>query len=146
MDKQTISERARKLVKSVGTDFALDPSRCWLDGNTCPYGEPQGRLDMRPESWCTPSGCDRLRLAEGELYHIIGKEQNAQDTDDYFSEHSVMFSSQLTAAAEHYPEDSPERSALELAADILMGTEYNERVLLERDIPRNRMVRCSGGP
>lgn len=47
------------------------PEACWLNGEKCPYGQPNGQFDQRPESFCHlgDNGCGKLR---GHLQDLRG--------------------------------------------------------------------------
>lgn len=46
---------------------AVQPNTCWLDGSSCPYGEPYGRFNDRPRKNChiDEGGCGKLRASVG---------------------------------------------------------------------------------
>lgn len=137
--------RVKELCQSVGLEYGpckkqhREPSCCWLDGGTCPYGEPYGQFALRPEQFCRipagmGTGCHKLGDISHEAGEFFNIDPNEPDLENFFDIHCVSFTSQLRAAADFY--DPPRKLALILAADIIEGTQYDERVLLDRDMPQ----------
>lgn len=140
-----LSDRAGLLVidEDEGERDCIAANRCWLDAGACPYGEPQGRFDLRPTQFCSmPSdksnfGCHKLLDARPELHDALGVSQ--ESIGDYFEKHHTGVDTELdTQAAEIVKEDEadePESLILQLAADILRKSNRNRDILLEEDLP-----------
>jgi hypothetical protein len=53
---------------------------CWLDGDECPYGRPEGQFLLRPRHFCRPSG--------DESYGCRKIDDNIEDLEDLL--HSLI--------------------------------------------------------
>lgn len=54
-------ESLELLTRTLGVEI-FSPSACWLDGSSCPYGEPCGKFENRPMQYCHTNigGCRKL--------------------------------------------------------------------------------------
>jgi hypothetical protein len=114
------------------------PSRdCWLDGEECPYGRPEGKFIFRPMVFCKmprgrSTGCSKLvderALIEDFCEEFIGKkldelggliDPNKLEGD--VAEQEMLLSDKIKELAEKLPDS--EREILDQAAEILEKAE-----------------------
>ena len=50
--QQSITEEAISPMRIMLEAQEVERRRCWLDGDRCPYGHPNGMFTERPRSFC----------------------------------------------------------------------------------------------
>lgn len=147
MEQNKILER----LKSIVTEYEPPPEpimlasvlpppadACWVDGNRCPYGFPNGRFQDRPIHICHLGGCNRLNTLEEDVYNFW-RSYSVNEIDDKLEtkleKEQVSLSSELRMIAEERFECGlPEIQILELAADIIDGKPYDKKIIRVDDI------------
>lgn len=119
-----VKENQPKTLSATRID-AFTSDTCWLDGDMCPYGRPNGKFINRPINFCIVptgpgTGCSKLfdnvdelnQMTKGHIESEIEKR-----IDEIVRERSVTLDSELRAAADEL--ESVEKETLVLAADII---------------------------
>lgn len=121
-------ERLVEIVRKNSTgyfDTNVQPRTCWLDGDECPYGRPNGKFNDRPRIFCviptdSGSGCDKLSDIIDDLDEI---QDNWMKTEierrmcQKFKENQTNLEGELRTMAHGL--GKVEKEILELAADIV---------------------------
>lgn len=71
----TIIKELQKQVEMLKNSRTPLPNQCWFDGSTCPYGNPEGRFDLRPTISCRLGSCFKLSETEEEIKELIFGEE-----------------------------------------------------------------------
>ena len=113
---------------------------CWLDGDRCPYGQPNGKFSNRPSSFCVMptgrgSGCQKLLDNVGEFDQMIGdlEERIEKTIDERVREKRVTLDSELRAVADRELTDV-DKATLILAADIIKEIELDYKIVRTDDL------------
>ncbi|MBN2093822.1 MAG: hypothetical protein JW740_00380 [Candidatus Zambryskibacteria bacterium] len=51
-----------------------EQQKCWVDGSNCPYGNPEGQFNLRPEKFCQLGNCNKINIIEGDLTELMSDE------------------------------------------------------------------------
>ena len=110
----------------------IRPDTCWLDGDRCPYGQPNGKFSNRPSSFCVMptgrgSGCQKLLDNIAEFDQMIG------DLEERVHEKKVTLDSELRAVADQELADV-DKAILILAADIIKEIELDYKIVRTDDL------------
>ena len=147
MDKQELTRRLLKIagmkqIVNRGPSISLIERTCWVDGEECPYGRPEGQFLKRPVRSCVPrtenrTGC--LKLNENlDDFEDLMREDVREDLERAVSEKvskaTTTVSSELRALADGAG-DGQEKEVLKLTAELIReeesGLENRKIVLLE---------------
>lgn len=109
----------------------VPPDTCWVDGNRCPYGSPNGKFEDRPK-FC--SSCQKILLIADDLRELTDDE-SALDMlkDTLVDDKGVTLDSELRAAADNALENA-EKEVLILAADIIEEIMPDHKIVRADDI------------
>ncbi len=137
MDKQELTGRLLEIagVKQIvkveqivnrEPGIVLTERTCWLDGEECPYGRPEGQFLKRPRVDCKPRteksmGCLKLNENSEELDGLMREEVREGIEKEVFERIKkavTKVSSELRALADR-AEDSQEEEVLKLAAELI---------------------------
>jgi len=141
MDIQELNRRLLEIVKGTPT-VTITERACWLDGEECPYGRPEGQLLKRPTVFCRPqsksrSGCLKLNDHCEELYELMNKSLCYAPKEEIYRkvEKAVTkVSSELGALADQATSCGA-KELLKIAAELIekkdFGLKDREIVLLE---------------
>jgi len=58
--QQSITEEAISPMRIMLEAQEVERRRCWLDGDRCPYGHPNGMFTERPRSFCKYGACSKI--------------------------------------------------------------------------------------
>jgi len=58
--QQSIIEKVISPMRIMLEAQEAERRRCWLDGDQCPYGHPNGMFTERPKSFCKYGGCSKI--------------------------------------------------------------------------------------
>lgn len=152
MDAQELNNRlleianVRQIVRveqavSRGPGIVLTERACWLDGEECPYGRPEGQFLKRPTVSCVPrtseiTGCLKLNEASDELEDLMDGsllERLEKEVSEKVSKATTSVSSELGALADGAKDDQVKK-VLKLAAELIKewdDVEDRKIVLLE---------------
>lgn len=134
MDQMRVRNRVTELAKRL--HIATIPSNaCWIDHAPCPYGEPGGRFDLRPPSFCrfpaTPyggTGCRRL----AEVRHTETFD-HLKMAEELVAEEGIPISDAVRRCAKRVQEVPEAEGILMVAADVLEEMDEEPRVCLESE-------------
>lgn len=151
MDKQELTGRlleiagVRQIVKveqivNRELGIVLTERTCWLDGEECPYGRPEGQFLKRPRVDCKPRteksmGCLKLNENSEELDGLMRedvREDIEKEVSEKVSKATTSVSNELSALADDV-EDDQVKGTLKLAAELIKegsGVEDRKIVLL----------------
>ncbi len=140
MDPQELSKRLLEIARA--TPGTTAPERvCWLDGEECPYGNPEGQFLKRPLAFCKPNnpqgygtnGCLKLNEHSDELEGLLSKslrDEMREGLSEKVRQAITKVSDELSAIAELAESDQIQK-VLKLAAALIKG---GEEGLVDRDI------------
>lgn len=142
MDQNELVKQLRSIVEKHARVSVPPPptaATCWLDGDNCPYGIPNGRFQDRPLQIChlREGGCQKLKYQEEVFVELLGdyvEDEVKRIIEETCETNKVTLSSELKVIAEDCDEESPEQQTLKLAADILEGQPYNTEIMRVDDI------------
>ncbi len=146
MDSQELARRLLEIAKGeetarVGPCVIKTERACWLDGEECPYGRPEGQFLKRPGLDCKPrtseiTGCLKLNENSDELEDMLSRaflEGLEKDVSEKVKKATTSVSNELSALADD-AEDNQAKEVLKLAAELIKGgcgVEDRKIVLLE---------------
>ena len=134
MNRDELLHRIAELAEVA--DMPPPRDRCWVDGRSCPYGWPEGRFDLRPETFCH-SGCDcYARYVDvGE----VPEETQNEIIREFFVNTSAKLGSFISELGDTYPVDSPEMLILHLAGDLISGDAKKDcEILPDNELPATK--------
>lgn len=122
-------ERLIQIIKQNAPEIltiVVPPATCWLDGDRCPYGSPNGRFNDRPRSFCVVptkpgTGCYKLLDFVCELDQMSNRHiesETEKQIDEWIDENNVTLSSELRTVADEQKE-GVDKETLMLAAEII---------------------------
>jgi hypothetical protein len=120
------------------------PSRtCWLDGEECPYGRPDGQFLKRPERSCVPrtknkTGCLKLNENSDALEDMLSEgfiEEAKEKVSEIINRATTSVSNELSALADE-AEEGQVKEVLKLAAELVKegGGVKNRKIVLLEDL------------
>ncbi|MEK7154053.1 MAG: hypothetical protein AAB792_00655 [Patescibacteria group bacterium] len=134
MDSQELTRRLIGITK--GSPGAIITERtCWLDGEECPYGRPEGRFLLRPKVFCRPSlpsplggiqpgtGCGKI---DGKLpeFDDLARKILGQELATVLRNQILKLSGEVEAAADADEKlEEPQKAVLKLAAELIRALE-----------------------
>ena len=138
-------ERLIEIVRQNAPEALKAPSNtrtCWLDGDECPYGRPDGKFIYRPVISCIipikgGNGCsklfdntyalDQMRRAYIEGQTDEGIDKGVQERiDNWVSKEGVTLDSELRVVADEL--EGVDKVMLQLAADIIKEAKPDYRI------------------
>lgn len=141
MDSQELARRLLEIAK-VGPQVLPKPERtCWLDGEECPYGRPEGQFLKRPRVDCKPKtkrsmGCSKLSENSDEFDDLMRedvRESIEEEVSEKVKKATTKVSRELRALADQTKNDKA-KEVLKLAAELIEeeddGLEDRKIVLL----------------
>ncbi len=143
MKQDEILERLKDIITThIPEIMPPKVNTCWLDGNICPYGLPNGRFQDRPLQICHLGlgACPKLQTQEDVFADLMGsyvEEEVKKRINDTCQTNKITLSSELRVIAEQYDDDdkSLEQQTLKLAADIIEGNSHlNTEIIRTEDI------------
>lgn len=146
MDPKELDARLRRIIGDYRND-GRNKRTCWLDGDICPYGQPEGRFSLRPRQSCHPngeiqgSGCrkidehlDELRgsiCSDGEFI-LTADESNEYEEWKRKQESANSLSHELRDLGNNM-KNNRAREVLTLAADLIRESGLDGRIIFLDD-------------
>lgn len=136
MDSQELSRRLLEIAKG-SPGITITERACWLDGEECPYGKPEGQLLKRPKSFCKPkgkelTGCPKLNDNLGEIDELTSVsvyQELSGEIEEEIKKATTRVSSELRALADGAESDQV-KGTLKLAAELIEKEEFGLPYLL----------------
>ncbi len=134
MDSQELARRLLEIARGKKTaeagplDVTITERACWLDGEECPYGRPEGQFLKRPRVDCKPKtkrsmGCSKLSENSDELDDLMRedvRESIEEEVSEKVSKATTSVSNELSALADDAEGDQA-KEVLKLAAELIKG-------------------------
>ncbi|MDO8669071.1 MAG: hypothetical protein Q7K65_02130 [Candidatus Buchananbacteria bacterium] len=139
MKQSEILYRLGKIVVEHAPLFIMPPpaNACWVDGDKCPYGLPNGRFQDRPIQICHLGGCKKLVVVKEMADEYIESEladRTDVAIDAMIEKEQVDLSSELRVIAKEDVEEELEAKILELIADFLERNDHDKKIIRVNDI------------
>ena len=110
------------------------PNACWVDGDKCPYGFPNGTFQDRPTTFCHfgSGGCKKLgSVKEAELINSLVNSLADDLVKKALERGRVSLSSEVDAVSEHL--ERLDGEVLRLARDIIEKSAYDRDIVRVED-------------
>lgn len=117
----------------------IQTDTCWLDGNKCPYGFPNGRFQDRPTQICHlgDGGCEKLVAVKemADEYNESELQERVDAAKDAMIEKGqVSLSSELRVIAEGEFVGELGEKILKLVADMIEDHDCDKKIIRVDDI------------
>ena len=140
MDSQELTRRLLEIAKG-SPGIIITERTCWLDGEECPYGRPEGQFLKRPRADCKPktkksAGCSKFNENSDEFDDLMREDVRKsieKDVSEKVSKATTSVGNELSALADD-AEDDQAKEVLKLAAELIKrgcGVEDRKIVLLK---------------
>lgn len=137
--KQLLVEHAPEMLGVINAPSQVSPQACWLDGDACPYGKPNGRFQDRPIMFCHlgESGCRRLDVFVADIDKFSSnyfENETEKRIAEAVEEESSSLALELSAIADEVSDPLAQRT-LKLAGKIIEeDPDLNRRIIRVEDI------------
>jgi hypothetical protein len=137
--KDEIVELKRELESTKNGIIAKNQRKCWLDDLSCPYGNPEGKFQLRPTDVCRQGGCHKLSDFEGEFEELLYGSQLPTTVADWCrDENPITVAVSLLTILENESNelDDDEKVLVQAVAEMLNGgtDDYNPRIYYAKDL------------
>lgn len=133
------TELTRRLAEPIEPRFIKpNPKACWLDGDECPYGQPEGKFRYRPTNFCQVGVCMKLDDYVSDFENMSGiyiERLVNKKLIEKLDNEIVTLSSELRVISEEIKNEE-KKKLLILTADLIEDDENieNVRIIRETDI------------
>jgi hypothetical protein len=144
MNSRRLREESYDLSAENGAAFFsyIEKRRCWLDGNECPYGQPEGQFRLRPRQFCQPSngkmsgsGCRVIDDNLAELEDLITRAM-LESMKERIEEATTTISDELESLADQTKDESLKGALKLIARSLVEGKDdlCNRDIVLLEDL------------